>query len=500
MKPIFSIAALSLGCVLLLAPLGAQDWTTSGNDAQRSNWLRSDSKISVDSVRSPDFELVWKMQFENEPRLENGLTPPVLLDFLISHKGFRSLAFVGGSDSNVFTVDTDLERKEWERRIGESLDYPDPTPGCPGGMTSSLTRPTEAALPAFGLIGSGGRRRSPGVSGVGAPMAGAITLKEERSPGFRPPEPPKPGTRQQTGSGRRLRGLTVVYALTPDGKLRTMLASDGFDYEPPMAFLPPNANAQGLIVVEDAAYVTTSNGCGGAPDGVWAVSLDSKKVSSWKGPIAGDAGPVLSPDGTIYVATTDGRIAALDGMTLVEKRAHKSAGGFQSSPVLIDIHDKDYLAVAAKDGSLQLFDAADLNAPLSKTPAGAATAKALATWKDLAGGIWVLAPADNAIAAWKIAENDGKFTLEKGWTSNAVRAPLTPIVVNEVVFAASGGGMNAAPAKLYAFEGSTGKALWDSGDAITAPAPAGGLSAGGSKVYLGTRDGTLYAFGFPIEH
>jgi hypothetical protein len=25
----------------------AGDWTTSGNDAQRSNWVRSDAKISV---------------------------------------------------------------------------------------------------------------------------------------------------------------------------------------------------------------------------------------------------------------------------------------------------------------------------------------------------------------------------------------------------------------------------------------------------------------------
>jgi hypothetical protein len=28
----------------------------------------------------------------------------------------------------------------------------------------------------------------------------------------------------------------------------------------------------------------------------------------------------------------------------------------------------------------------------------------------------------------------------------------------------------------------------------------GGLSAGGTQVFVGTADGTLYAFGFPIEH
>jgi hypothetical protein len=28
----------------------------------------------------------------------------------------------------------------------------------------------------------------------------------------------------------------------------------------------------------------------------------------------------------------------------------------------------------------------------------------------------------------------------------------------------------------------------------------GGLSGGGAQLYLGTHDGTLYSFGFPIEH
>jgi outer membrane protein assembly factor BamB len=55
------------------------------------------------------------------------------------------------------------------------------------------------------------------------------------------------------------------------------------------------------------------------------------------------------------------------------------------------------------------------------------------------------------------------------------------------------------PAVLYALDGATGKVLWESGDTITSFAR-GGLSAGGSTVYVGTYDGTLYAFGFPIEH
>jgi outer membrane protein assembly factor BamB len=82
-----------------------------------------------------------------------------------------------------------------------------------------------------------------------------------------------------------------------------------------------------------------------------------------------------------------------------------------------------------------------------------------------------------------------------------MRSPLTPIVVNGVVFAAARGSLqSAAPAILYALDGASGKTLWDSGRTITAAAPAGGLSAGGGRVYLGAHDGAFYAFGFPIEH
>ena len=39
-----------------------------------------------------------------------------------------------------------------------------------------------------------------------------------------------------------------------------------------------------------------------------------------------------------------------------------------------------------------------------------------------------------------------------------------------------------------------------SGIALALVASCGGVSGGGSQIYLGTSDGTLYAFGFYIEH
>jgi outer membrane protein assembly factor BamB len=527
MRRFLALAMLSLGfAISWIGPATAQDWTTIGNDAQRSSWIRSDPKISTSSVKQPEFQLLWKMDLDNQARLQNALTPPVLLDFLISHRGFRSLAFVGGSDGNVFAMDTDLARTEWERRFGVAAQYPEPTPDCPGGMTASLTRRTSAALPALGGF-SGTGRRSPGVSAVGEPSQGATLLSVPRAPASRPAEAPKPNPRQQVPPRRVLRGLTVVYALTGDGLLRTMLVSNGYDHVPPIPFLPANANARGLIVVDGVAYVATSNGCGGVADGVWALDLETKNVTSWKsgsGSVAGVAGHAIAPDGTLYVATTDGRVVALEAKTLKQTAVHEAAGqSFVSSPVVIDYNDKDYLAVAAKDGSLHLIEAAKLSgAPLSKTPGYAAAANfapgALATWRDSANVTWVLTPVggalgagaglsgngqvtNGAVAAWKLAEKNGRLAFDGGWASRDMESPLPPIIVNGVVFAAAGGNLQrSTPAVLYALDGATGKVIWDSGKTITAPAPATGLASGGGTVYLGVHDGALYAFGFPIEH
>ena len=112
--------AASLGVACALMPVGiarAQrpgDWMTSANDAQRSSWVRTDGKISPESMREPGFQLVWKQRFDNQPRQLNSLMPPSLLDFYISHRGFRALGFFGGSSDRVIAVDTELARLEWE--------------------------------------------------------------------------------------------------------------------------------------------------------------------------------------------------------------------------------------------------------------------------------------------------------------------------------------------------------------------------------------------------
>jgi outer membrane protein assembly factor BamB len=529
-------AGYALGAISQLYAQRGTDWTTMGNDGQRSSWVRGDGKISSATMARPGFELVWKLKLQNESRQLNSLMPAVLFDFYIGYRGFRSFGFVGGSSDKIIAMDVDMARIEWEKSLASDSSAP-ASLLCPGGMTSSLTRPTFVAYPAVAAIRGFGRG-GPAKSGVGEPFEGAVTLKE------RPLQPPAPAT-PATGAGRRTapapnpfaRGPQYVHAVTSDGKFHSLYVSNGEEPNPPIQFLPPNANARGLIVFDNTAYVVTVNGCGGVEDGVWALDLESKKVTHWKSGdgAAGSAGFAVGPDGTLYVAAGGGELVALEPRTLAVKTSYKAGKDFTSSPVVFDYKDKDLIAVATRDGRIQLLDSAALDGkPLAITPAFSSSDFAtgsLASWQGSDGTRWLLAPAggsvaaaagsgsgngevsNGAIVAFELVEENGVPTLRPRWVSRDMVSPLPPAIVNGVVFALSSGefrssdpqltaaqrAQRSTTAVLYALDAVTGKELWNSGGAITSFVHSGGLSAGGGRVYVGGYDGTQYAFGFHLE-
>jgi len=552
MKRHLAAIIVCAGCAFT-ANAQSRDWVTDNGDAQRSAWIRSDAKINKDTMSKPGFQFLWKMKLKNPPRQLNNLTPPATLDRLIGYRGFRMLGFVAGSSDNLFAIDTDLGRMEWEKRLNSGAPAGLGAMACPGGITTGMARPTLTTIPA--LIGGGGRgRNTPAKSAVGEPGQGAVTLANVR------PNPPtgaagaggggsNPMLVQPTRTnpanppgGQLGAGPFLVFALAGDGRLRSLHMSNGADYEPPMKFLPPNANANGLIVTDQFAYVVTEGGCGNVSNGVWAIDLISKEVKTWKGNVAGSAGMAFGGDGVIYVVTGAGgdhpnSLVALDPKTLAVK-ATFSAGAqeFSASPVIFDYGGKTLIAAATKNGSLHLFDTANLNVPLTSTPASSKTADfapgALASWQDPSGTRWILAPtvgaqatdagfkADNgairkgAVVAWKVVEQNGAPALQPGWASRDLISPLTPTIINGVVFVTSSGEFRASDSKItaaqraarssravvYALDGATGKELWNSGATITSFARGGALSGAMGQIYLATYDGVIYAFGFPMEH
>src|ERR1044072_5209437 len=112
-----------LGCAVVLTGValaqrgGPPDWNTSGNDAQRSHWVRTDPKISAESLRKPGFQFLWKLKLENEPRQLNALSPVILLDKYTGYRGHKSLGFLGGSSDNIFALDTDLGLIHWQNHL-----------------------------------------------------------------------------------------------------------------------------------------------------------------------------------------------------------------------------------------------------------------------------------------------------------------------------------------------------------------------------------------------
>jgi outer membrane protein assembly factor BamB len=526
------VVAFLSGTQIANAQLGRREaeWMTSGSDAQRSFSIPADSRISRDGMQKPGFQFLWKVKLGTEPVQLNSLTPATLIDRYIGYRGFRSLAFVGSSSNNVYAVDTDLSRIEWQTHLSAAA----PSSGsvtCPGGLTANIARPTIAAYPPREAAGGGlGGRSTPARSGVGTSGEGAVTIPAALAalalagPG-RAPQPRLPST---------------IYALAGDGMLHTLYISNGAEPEPPVKFVPNDVNAQGLTVIDGVAYVSTSN-CNDAMSGVWALDLASKQVNEWhasSGTVAGSAGPSFGPDGTVYATTSEGELVALDPKTLMVRDRYTTGGqAFSSSPVVFPWKRSTLIAAATKDGRIHLLAGGDsYRTALFVTPPYAGSTglapSALASWESSDGGRWILAafnrapasgsgfspgngPVSNgAIAAWKLVDNNGQLSLEPSWLSRDLVSPLTPVVINGVVFAVASGEYRSAEtsvtaaerarksssAVLYALDGTTGKALWDSGRTITSFVHSGGVSGGANQVYLETWDQYLYAFGYPIEH
>jgi PQQ-like domain len=566
------VVASACGAAIVQAQgRGGGEWTTTQGDAQRSSWVRTDARLTKDAVQKGELKFLWKMKLDNETRELNSLTTPVLMDRLISHRGFKALAFVGASSERVYAIDTDLARVYWTTVINYSSITPPANSswGCPGGLIAAATRPTAYAVSAFGGGRGGGRAGGSG-SSVGEPGKGAPSLAlvgQGQGRGAAPNDPAagpagrgaapaapgaapagRGGAQAGRGGGGGLGGGPTdnVFVVASDGYARTLNPHNGSDRVPAVPFLPANARPSALIYVDDVIYTSTSNGCGAAPNGVWAIDLasDTKKPVSWKtngGNVAGTAGPTIGTDGTIFVAVGDGAtgpstysnsIVALEPKTLKLKDSFTQPGAdFNASPVIFRYKDKDLMAVSGNDGRLYLLDGTSLKTPLHVTPkySNAGATGGLATWES-DGTRWILAPAVGAaqsgikvaangpvtsgsIVAFKLVDEGGKLSLEPVWASRDLTSPAAPLVFNGVLFALSTGehrpanasataaarAKSSLPAVLYALDPATGKELWSSGKTITSFAR-GGLSASAGQVYLVTFDNTIYAFGIPMEH
>ena len=171
--------------------------------------------------------------------------------------------------------------------------------------------------------------------------------------------------------------------------------------------------------------------------------------------------PAFGGDGTLYVATTTGDLVSLAPKTLKVKDVYRAGQELTSTPVTFLHNDKTMIAATAKDGRIHLLDAAAMAGAATKSaPYSTATdfiPGALSTWQDAAGTRWIFAPTagpvspdasfstangavtNGAVVAWKVVGQGSALALEPGWVSRDLVSPMTPLVINGVVFAVSSG-------------------------------------------------------------
>src|SRR5215207_8162803 len=89
---------------------GGSQWLTALADAQRTSWVRTDDKISVQALSKPGSELQWTSKLENQPRGVFGLGSGVTASGVTL---FVPVSLVTGSSNNVYAIDNDLGYVVW---------------------------------------------------------------------------------------------------------------------------------------------------------------------------------------------------------------------------------------------------------------------------------------------------------------------------------------------------------------------------------------------------
>jgi hypothetical protein len=532
---------------------GGGAWSTVGGDPQRTGWARTDPRISKESVAKPGLQLLWKRQLQKGAA---ALTQPVLLPNIISYKGFKALAYLGGPGDAVYSIDYDLNRMFWETRLSSAAKGT--LPACAGG-TIAVTRSATLGAPAAGRGGRGqGGPPPPAAAAPPTPGAPGTPPPAGGAPAGIPAGAGSPAPAAAQGAGGRGRGAgggaggggglgggrgagNNVYAVSTTGMVHALNPQTGEDLNPPAKFTGGSARLSGAVFIDNVVYAAVVEPCGGVASGVYAIDLteNANTVSSFdaKGArVAGALGPAFATDGTLFVATGGSTgdvtyanaIVALEARTLKPKDWFTAPAPFTSSPVVFTQGTRTLVAASNADGSVYVLDAAaiggaDHKSPLAKSDqfsqAKEFAAGAITTWED-GGTRWIAAatggplPADakfgqangavksGGIVAFRLTGEGSATTLEPAWTSRDIERPGAPIVLNGVVFAVSAGAMGSGKGRsvLYAFDSATGKELWNSGNAMSSYVPGVPPSAGDGQIYVVTADGTLHAFGIPLEH
>ncbi len=493
------------------------NWLTDGADPQRTSWQRNEKFITPASVKN--MKLVWTLQLDNAARQLHNLFPPLIVSDVQTAAGSREIGIVAGVSDNIYGVDLEKGTQIWKRHFDSTYtEQPGgrgPYPLCPGGLT---------ATPVIAPTDTPGKFKIYAISWDGRLRQLDVATGEELAPA----EPFLPANGKPYGLNLY---KNVLYTTTAQG-------------------CGGNPNQFYAYDLETKKVGSFNPGSGG----LWPRLGPSigKDGSVYAGSGDGDYLPEEQVYGQAIIAVKQN--ATTKALELTDWFAPSNAAWLRKRDLdmnttgpVFDYKGKEYTVQSSKECRIWLLDTSamggeDHRTPVYRTPlvcneevqfASAGVWGALSTWEESNGTRWVLMPfwgpkhskfkapiehgevVHGAIAAFTLEEKAGKVQLSPAWVSRDMPLADPSVIANGVVFGYGSGedATQATPdiglaynsaanraahsthAILYALDARTGEELWTSGDQITSFNHFTSLSVANGRVYIGTYDGKLYAFG-----
>ncbi len=504
------------------ASTGAQrqpkaNWLTDGGDPQRTSWQKHETLISPATAKN--MKLVWKLQLDNQPRQMHNLFPPLIVSDVKTPSGLRQIGIVAGVSDNIYGIDLDSGKQLWKRHFDstfqEGSDGRGYGPLCPGGLTATpVVAPTKTA----------GKFKVYAISWDGRLRQLDVATGEDLAA----PEPFLPPNGKPYGLNLV---NNVIYTTTAQGCGGNPNQFYSYDlatkkvgsFNPGSGGIWPRLGPS--IGKDGTVYAGSGDGDYLPEDQIFGQTIVAAKQNPTTK--AMEMTDWFAPSNAVWLRKRD-----LDMNT--------------TGPVF-DYKGKEYTVQSSKECRIWLLDTSalggeDHRTPVYRTPlvcneevqfASAGIWGALSTWEDTDGTRWVLMPfwgpkhskftapleygqvVQGAIAAFKVEDKNGSVQLTPAWVSRNMVQADPAVIANGVVFGYGNGedatqstpdiGLaynkaanriaHSGHATLYALDARTGAELWSSGNQIATFNHFTSLSVANGRVYIGTFDGMLYAFG-----
>jgi outer membrane protein assembly factor BamB len=436
MRQILVLIAVSVSCAVMF---GA-DWPTDGGNPQRTNWQKDETILTKDNVGN--LRILWKLKLDNVPRQMHSLLPTLVIGQTTTASGSRQIALTTGVSDNLYAIDVDKGQIIWKKHF----EYPPPArnggatdPLCPGGQTATpVIGPSNAA------------------------------------------------------------GVRTVYALAGNGELHSLNLATGEEVASPVQFGYPNGKSYALNLWNNVIFTTTSQGCAGNPNQMWAIDLSDpqKKVMTFNpksGGLWGRTGAAIDSNGVAWAPTGDGTYdlptqrygngligAKVAGKELQLKDWYIPANwawlvkkdlDMQVTPAIFPYKGRELMVTGSKECRVYLLDTSSAGgenhqSPMYQTPllcneevnfASTGIWGGMASWENPQGARWVFTPfwgpshsefkppisygpvKGGAIVGIKVEDRNGKPQLTPTWMSRDMDHAEPPIIANGVVYAYGSG-------------------------------------------------------------